>query len=84
MGKKDVRTKNNEQNNQTIVITGLLIFIYVVTIVILNAILIYRGEMRYILRSSQCSIMLTKDSRIFFCKHYTCSNSVAHPSPTNC
>jgi len=49
MGKKDVRTKNNEQNNQTIVITGLLIFIYVVTIVILNAILIYRGERRYIL-----------------------------------
>ena len=46
MGKKDVITKNNEQNTQAIVITGLLIFIYVVTIVILNAILINREERR--------------------------------------
>jgi len=43
--------RDNEQNtcNQSIVNTVLLIFIYIFTNVILNAILIYRWDMRYII-----------------------------------
>jgi len=61
----------------------MLIFINIFTIIVLNAILIFRCEVGFIILSSQCSIMLTKDSRILFCKLNTCSNTVAHPNLMN-